>query len=490
MHSNLLVKQAASISAFFLAVFTIACSLVGLEKGAVIFLGLLAVPVVMVLIKITFYPKPLYPAFMYILVMTTFLNQSLLSIDVGFFHLFLYRIVLIVTAVFFISHVMAERNLSHYWNQTNVKGVLLFLLFWLVYGFLSLLWAKSMIEGVKALFLLGLGILFVFLAVFTFKKMTDLFCFYGIWLLMTIILLAMGLINHFTGIQLPTSTLYGAAEYKRFYPTAVFFNQNDLAVFLTISFFFYIALTKNSRQVWLQTVSLLLACFCVVTIYWTESRASLLGIGAGLLTYFFILLPKFLKKITAIAGTASLLFVLMAFSGKIFNKITSLINASDTYWGNEVLPSNLARINLLKNTIHYFADTFGFGVGAGNIPFYLKNEPIYATNHVVEVHNWLAEIMGNYGILILLGYVTMYAFLFFRLYQFYQWQISQKYKVLLEAGMMGMAGFLVSSISPSSVSNLFFHWVFLGFIISMVSVFAGTEHELREIPAKEKVSNA
>ncbi len=426
---------------------------------------------------------------MYILVLSTFLNQSLLSINAGFFHLFLYRVVLLAAAALFIFHIMREKNLQQYWNRTNVKGVLLFLVFWLSYGAISLLWAKSIIEGIKALFLLGLGISFVFLAVFTFTRMTHLFWYYGIWLVMTVILLMIGMMNHFTQIQLPTSNLYGAAEYKRSYPTAVFFNQNDFATFLTISFFFYLSLTKNSRQVWLKTSGLLLAILCVVTIYWTESRASLLGVGFGLIAYIYILLPKVFKKITALIGTAAFILAAFVFSGKAAEKIVGLINASDIYLNNEVLPSNIARINLLKNTIYFFVESFGFGVGAGNIPFYLKNESIYATNQVVEVHNWLAEIMGNYGIFVLLGYVTMYAVLFYRLYQLYQRKISRKHNVLLEAGMLGMVGFLVSSISPSSVSNLFFHWVFLGFVISIVSVFAGANKREQGLAAKEKVSN-
>ncbi|GHH99508.1 teichuronic acid biosynthesis protein TuaE [Neobacillus kokaensis] len=426
---------------------------------------------------------------MYILVISTFLNQSLVSIDVGFFNLFLYRVVLIAAAAFFIFHIVKEKNLPQYWKEVNVKGVLFFLVFWLAYGAVSLLWAKSIIEGIKALFLLGLGISFIFLAVFTFTRMTHLFWFYGIWLFMTVMLLVIGLMNHFTQIQLPTSTLYGAPEYKRSYPTAVFFNQNDFATFLTISFFFYLSLAKNSKQEWFKTAGLLLAILCTVIIYWTESRASLLGVGFGLVAYTYILLPKVLKKIAVIGGTVAFTFGVLVFSGKIVEKFASMLSASDAYLSNEILPSNIARINLLKNTLYYFVESFGFGVGAGNIPFYLKNESIYATNHVVEVHNWLAEIMGNYGIFVLLGYVTMYAYLLFQLYKFYQAQCSWKHKLMLEAGMMGMVGFLVSSISPSSVSNLFFHWVFLGFVISMVSVFTGAKGKLREIPVKEKDSN-
>ncbi|NHC41256.1 O-antigen ligase family protein [Bacillus sp. MM2020_1] len=466
MQSNPLVKQATGVSAFLLVGFAIAYSLVEMQIEMMIFLGLWAILVLTFLIKINVISKTQFPSVMYLLVMTTFLNQSVLNIHVGFFSLFLYRLVLIAAVTLFFVHVIKERNLPQIWNQVNVKGVLLFLLFWVAYGAVSLLWAKSVIEGIKSLILLGMGISFVFLAVFTFRKMINLYLFYGIWMFMTVILMVIGLTNHLAHIQLPTSTLYGAPEYKLSYPTSVFFNQNDFATFLTISFFFYLSFTKNSKHVFLKTTSLLLAIICVYLIYLTDSRASLLGVMIGLIVYMFILLPRYLKRIAAIIGSAVILLGTIVFLAKL----PDLFSASTFYSSNEMLPSNVARLNLLKNTLHFSLDTFGFGVGAGNIPFYLKNESIYPTNHVVEVHNWLAEIMGNFGIVILLGYVSMYAYLFISLYKFYKVGSSKNQKGLLEACMMGLIGFAVSSISPSSVSNLFFHWVFLGLVISTVSV--------------------
>jgi len=135
----------------------------------------------------------------------------------------------------------------------------------------------------------------------------------------------------------------------------------------------------------------------------------------------------------------------------------------------------MVRLNLLKNDLHFVLETFGFGVGAGNIPFYLKNEAIYDTNHVLEVHNWLAEIIGNFGIVIFCGYITLYLYLFYSLYKVYKAKRGLEQKGIMEACMLGLISFLVSSISPSSVSNLYFHWVFLGFVISTVNVLKNNQ---------------
>jgi teichuronic acid biosynthesis protein TuaE len=408
--------------------------------------------------------KKLFHGSMYLLVAATFLNQSVISINLGVFSLFMYRLVLIAASVLFIIHITKERNLFRYWDQVHVKGSLLFLLFWLGYGTISLIWAKSIIEGLKYLFLLGTGILFIFLAVFTFTKISRLYLFYGIWMIMTIGLLILGLVNHFWQVQLPSSTLYGASEYKLGYPTAVFYNQNDFAAFLTISFCFYLAAAKNSKGVWSKTSAILLAVLSVYIVCLTESRASLLAMMAALALYLFILLPAVLKKAAILAGSAITIAGTVAFAGKLM-----MAPMEDS------TSSNAVRVNLLKNTLHYVLDTFGFGVGAGNLPFYLEHEPVYETDSVIEVHNWLAELLGNFGLFIFLGYIAMFAFLFFSLYTLHKQE--KRHKVLLEASMVAMAAFLVASISPSSVSNLFFHWVFLGFVMAVVSVFKSKQQE-------------
>jgi teichuronic acid biosynthesis protein TuaE len=230
--------------------------------------------------------------------------------------------------------------------------------------------------------------------------------------------------------------------------------------------------------------SLLLTIICLYLIYLTDSRASLLGVMIGLIVYLFILLPTYLKRVAAMIGSSIFLLSAIVF----FGKFVHMFSVSTFYSSNEILPSNVARLNLLKNTLHFLLETFGFGVGVGNIPFYLKNESVYATNHVVEVHNWLAEIMGNFGIIVLLGYVTIYAYLFISLYKFYKVRRNRDQKGLLEACMLGLIGFAVSSISPSSVSNLFFHWVFIGLVISTVSVFMDKQNQhIKKNPSKEQV---
>lgn len=89
---------------------------------------------------------------------------------------------------------------------------------------------------------------------------------------------------------------------------------------------------------------------------------------------------------------------------------------------------------------------------------------------MAEVHNWLVEILANFGLFIMLGYLSVYAYLIWVLYKFYERKLENQSKLITEGLITAMVSFLVSSISPSSVSNLFFHWVFIALVIAAVNV--------------------
>ncbi|MCL1631549.1 O-antigen ligase family protein [Sporolactobacillus sp. CPB3-1] len=407
---------------------------------------------------------------MYVFIASTFLNQALLSISAGSFTLFLYRLLLLVCMAVFLVHAARTGGFGHLWAASPIKGTLLFLLFWLAYAAVSLIWSWSIIEGMKYLLLLGIGIAFLFLAVFTFTTVRQMLVFHLIWLVMSGVLIFIGLINHFARIQLPTSSLYGGPDYKQGYPTAVFTNQNDFATLLAIAVFFYLAAARNIRQPLIRLINLLLAGLSVWLIVLTESRASLLGAVAGIAFYLFLMLPEKTRKGVFWAGVAAALTGMVVFSGKLFEKLQNVLGGPAVFSVNENPSSNTVRMNLLKSAWHYLGDSFGFGTGAGNIPVYLEHQPVRNTDQIFEVHNWLMELTGNFGFLFGAGYLAMYLALFAALLKIHSGKIGRSTRLLVETCMTAQVAFLVSSISPSSVSNLYFHWVFLGFVLCTVSV--------------------
>jgi len=472
MESSRLVRQAIGTSIFLYAIIFFSFVLLQLEIKWAFMLSIIWVALIVIALVLPRYSLQEWTkGMMYILVAATFLNQSIFSINIDFFQLFFYRLLLLATtALYFFCRVKGKGIIKDIYDFP-LKGVWLFFCIWLIYGCISILWAKSFIDAIKYMLLLTAGILFIYLANVILTRISHILITYGIWLGMTSILLVLGLVNYYGHIQLPSSGLFGGAAYKQSYPTAVFFNQNDFAAFLSISFFFYVAAARNCSNRWIRNSAWLLSFVSVYLIYLTESRASILAIIVGVISYFFILANRKMKRIVTAFFTISGIAGIFIMLPKLMDKLHQWTIMSSIYEYGDVLPSNLARVNLLKNTFYYVIDTYGLGVGAGNIPYYLERYAIFPTGGVLQVHNWLAEIAGNFGILILAGYIGVIFSLSLSLYRIYKEIHHPTYKMLIESCFVGMIAFLASSISPSSVINLYFHWVFIGFVTSTVAVF-------------------
>ncbi|OLP66672.1 Teichuronic acid biosynthesis protein TuaE [Bacillus pumilus] len=444
---------------------------IGLKKMIAIPVLLVVLAGVALFMKFYLNGDQVFMSAIYLLIAFTFLNNAFFSIHVSFFSLFLYRILLLVAFALFIWRMRDKGTYISQWQHIRVKGILGFFAAWFLYGLISLLWAHSVTDGLKYMSLLAMGMGFVFLVVMYIQRMDQLVTFYSIWLVMTVFVMGIGFYNHFTLNHLPNTSLYLGPAYKQHYPTSVFFNQNDFATFLSISFFLYVACMRQMKNGYVKAFGLLGAISALYLILLTESRASLLGIFAGIAIYVWLLMPRFLKKWSLIAVAGLGVVFIAVFSAKIYSVFNDLFLASQVAHSfSEPLPSNIARANLIKNAWHFFTDSYGFGVGAGNVSYYLAHYSIFDTDQVVEVHNWLLEVMANFGFAIMLGYISVYAYLMFTLYQQYQLADTRAAKMIIEGLFAAMLSFLVSSISPSTVSNLYFHWVFLGLVIAAVNI--------------------
>lgn len=444
---------------------------IGLKKMVVIPVLIVVLIAAAICMKLYMNGEHIFMSAIYLLIALTFLNNAFFSISAGFFSLFLYRIMLLAVFALFIWRMRDKGTYISQWQQIRVKGILVFFAAWFLYGLISLLWAHSVTDGLKYMSLLAMGMGFVFLVVMYIQRMDQIVTFYSIWLVMTVFVMGIGFYNHLTLNHLPNTSLYLGPAYKQHYPTAVFFNQNDFATFLSISFFLYVACMRQMKNGYIKAFGLLGAILALYLILLTESRASLLGILAGAAIYVWLLMPRFLKKWSIMAAGGLVIICIAIFSAKIYSVFYDLFLASQVAHSfSEPLPSNIARANLIKNAWHFFTNSYGFGVGAGNVSYYLAHFSIFDTDQVVEVHNWLLEVMTNFGFAVMLGYISVYAYLMFSLYKQYQLADTRSAKMIIEGLFAAMLSFLVSSISPSSVSNLYFHWVFLGLVIAAVNI--------------------
>lgn len=418
----------------------------------------------------------------YLLLAATFLNNAFFSINLGFFSLFPYRILLISVGFLILLNLTRyeyRNDLNLEWNKVKVKGSLLFFVTWLNYAFLSLLWAKSVTHGIKYISILVMGTFLLFVVILYIQDIKRILNFYYIWIFMAFLLMLIGYWNYFLNQQLPSSTLYEGPEYKMHYPTSVFFNQNDHATFLAISMFFFLSLIRNGESLIWKSFGLLTSIMAFHQILISDSRASQLAVIIGLGVYIFLLSTPKIKKGIAVLTSISITLVIIVLHNQIWRKFSELFLNPTVRDFSERLPSNEGRANLIRNAFHFSLESYGLGIGAGNAEHYMEHYLIHDTDGVVNVHFWFLELLTNFGIFITLGYVTLYFYLIYKLYIYHQLKLSQQYNLFLESVLVGMAAFLFASISPSSVANLFYHWVFIAFALASLNILRKSKRKLK-----------
>lgn len=424
--------------------------------------------------------SPLFIVLMYLLIMSSFIG-AVISIDLGPISLFPYRVLFIFVGGICILKIYSSKfSLT---DDTFIKGILTFFLFWLLYGFLSLIWVKDLTSGIKDIIFLLFGIGIIFFVVANLRREKHYTSFYYIWLMMAVLLLFIGLVNHFLQIHLPVSRIYTASAYQKTIPTAVFTNENDYASFITISVFLCLAFINHNRKF----ISIIAGIgFIGVSLYIimvTSSRANLLAIMLSFVVWYLFIADKKTQLRLLKLFLVGLPFIFLVFfnrvvsvSQKIIGEITSLNVGEASATGGSVE----IRINLLRNVLVFLEDTFGFGVGAGNAEYYMEKFQVFNTYGDFNIHNWWAEILVNYGVLVFTVYVLIYISLIYKLYHIYKRTSVVTIKMISEGLFMCLITFALASISPSSMMALPYNWLLFAFVIGFINYYQNCSRTIME----------
>ncbi|MFT9599861.1 O-antigen ligase family protein [Mesobacillus sp.] len=427
---------------------------------------------------------------LYAFIVASFIGPGLISLKVGPISLFPYRLLLPVAILIYLYYWINNKRISLY-GEEPVKPVLIFLFAWIGFALLSLLWAQSITDGVKDIFFLSSGIFFIFLFITSFNKREDYSALFYTWVIVMMFMLAIGYWNYLTKQQLPVSRLASMGAYVQHRPTAVFANENDYASYLALSFFFAFAVFHRYKPGKLNAVPILIrmtAGFLVLSaifqIYVSESRANLLSVFIGLVFWFLFYTSLKEKRYIVLLGILSGILVMILFP----EKIVSIFNTVGNQIMSAFVPSNNAeastdiRINLLKNALIFITGSFGMGIGAGNVEYYMEHYAELPTAGIVNMHNWWAEIFVHYGIFIFIGYVILYLWLIFSLMKLYRISSANwKDKMVVQALSTSLIAFSLASISPSSFMTLNYSWILIAFTIGYINFRYKTKDELKEI---------
>ncbi|HOM11521.1 MAG TPA: O-antigen ligase family protein, partial [Spirochaetota bacterium] len=392
-------------------------------------------------------------------VITGFFGIALLPIDICSFKLFPYRIFFILLLPLFFIRILFNEKLSLF--NSGIKWYLIFLIFWLGYSFISLTWAISKANAIKDIVFLFMGIALIFFICLYIRNKKDFMNIYYLCFVAFICLILIGFWEVITGNHLLTSRFFDSP--LRFIPTSTFHNQNDFATFLALYIPFGIGIFYYAHSLVLR----------------------FLGIMSISGAVYLILVTKCVSGILAVVLELIVLSVLYIFNKRKFFLLAVLIPVVGiiVVWQYPFIHQYIQqmasvgeRINLIRNGIHFLCCTFGFGVGAGNIEYWMVNYPMYDVK-VLNIHNWWAEILAEYGIFVFAGYVLFYFDIIYQLIKTYLSTTSCFMKLLCTTLILSLCGFFVACIGPSSFLNITAQWYIFGIALAFLKHITSTEEQ-------------
>jgi len=446
-----------------------------ITKNYLILIGILALTFLIIIIaskeslvkiKIDFILKLL----LWITIITAITGPAFFAVPIGHYHLLLFRIFLPLILLLIFSQILLNQGKIS-GSLKKIKFYLLFIVIWFSYAILTLVWAYSKTKALENIYFLFVGFSLIFLIVLYFKKIKDLKNLYILWMIILVSFVGIGLLEMFTGYRLQSSGYFGTIwANKMIWPTAVFHNTNDFASFLVLSIpFIWVWLKYGKGKILKWSTGIILFTCVFFLLIKTSSRLNFFAVCLEIIFIFFYLL-NINKKIKIIIILGFILILIFTIYPQFFSNPSNFFKNLLTY--QNYSSSIASRGNIIKNSLYSLVDSFGFGVGAGNIEYYIARFAKYPIiGGILIPHNWWIEILADYGILIFIGYLLFYFNLIYSLWKIWYKINKRQEKMICEALLIALVGFLLSSIGPSSMIQLKYHWVFFGFALAFLNYY-------------------
>ena len=411
---------------------------------------------------------------LYATIFFSFLGPNVLSYPLGPITLFPFRFFLIFLCIAIIFSIM-NKNLKISFKKIKVKNEIIFLIIFIVYAFYSIFWSQDLIAAFRYFIFLFTGIFLTISMIYYIRTFNNIKKIIHIWIFIYTILIPIALYEVFNGMYY-FSTQYdlkiAKVTYLFFYPPiTVFHNENNYALFLSLSFPIFITFIKHEKKRILKIFYLLLLIIGFTLMLFTGSRACYMGSLFGIMIWF-LFLNKTKTKFTII--TIIVLFVVLnVFPFKnVENNLIYLVQEQlSSLFERNKGSSNDIRINLIKNSLEAVFRTVGFGLGAGNVEYFMENNATYPTYNIYNVHNWWFELLANFGFLIFFLFIRLYINIVKNLYSIIKTKENNAFKHIAEGLFVSFITFIISSTSPSSIIAFMPMWVLLGMGLIVINSY-------------------
>lgn len=234
-------------------------------------------------------------------------------------------------------------------------------------------------------------IIFVTLGLILQHPREALKCLYITSMIYILIQAGFGIVEHFSGWHMSTSSLYGVEGDEKFLPTGLCCNQNDYAIMMVLPLCFAISYRKIFQAEKCQWVSLLWFVLVSLCVFWSACRTAMLCEVLFVLFYFRAIIRKHWKLSIAITA-----FILIAIAFFIFH----LDHSSST------------RLKLYGQAFCSLYSSYGLGFGInGDLFFFQQLNNRDMTSGYTNAHSYLFQILFTSGLLFFIAYIALISYL-------------------------------------------------------------------------------
>lgn len=402
----------------------------------------------------------------YISIITSMIGSaSVFAIDLGIVQLSLFRISILLLFLYMFIRIIIKDKKIRVNNQKPNSYSIKFMLIWVIYAFFSLAWVKDYNAWMRALFFLSFGLIVFNIYSKYLKSEFDILLAFRLIFIIVLIHNFLGWYEIKTGTYLFLETEKIATYTRISAPVTTFGNTNDYATFMLFSVWVSYICLINAKNIISKFIYIFLIISSVLLLISTSSRANLLGFILSMM--LFIVLSMKRKKTRNISlALLGIVFLIVLLNPEVIKSLFISINENLSFNVSSQSGSDFVRINLIKNGLFFLIFTLGFGVGAGNIEYWISHKAIYNTGGILNIHNWWLEILVGYGVLIFIMYIVFYVKLFKSVYRKFKYSRS-KVDMSISLGIMCfMIGYVIGSISSSSNISSEWLWVFWGIAVA------------------------
>lgn len=412
--------------------------------------------------------------YLILLVGAVFLGSELLAIPTPVAQITPYRILVIGLLVILVYQLSkGDPNLRILPNNhaTIIVGIYLF---WWMWGAISAVWTLSFMNWFQAMFLLTLGVASI---VGLYLWTTDLISWTnlvrGMWVMMTFLVL-WGFYeiatNHyiFANLDALDKNRTFASQPSTRIPITTFANQNDYATlllaYLPVNIIIF-NLERHSLGRYFYFIPIALTSFLI---YRSDSRMILLSIGLFFVLIFLLQFRIDLKAKQLYLGLFSVVILIVAvimFIPSVREALSHLFYLAGDFYNT----GDSRRVNLWRNGLIFLAETYGLGVGAGNIEVWMDRMAFLSVDEFTNIHNWWLEILVGYGVVVFVLYVIAYGLMLKSLNQL-RYHPSNVIRKIASNFIAFLVVYIFASITSANNMLIEWHWVYFGVIISFIKI--------------------